>query len=144
MSENQETLHLLKNIQKGLEKYSVKELNEAIQVALNKKHDRKREIDFVLKSVADYYKVSVHTLKQSNTRGKIQDAKQVCYCLLKNDLGLSIRYIAKSIFFNWPNSVATGIDRYKNAQPNIKTDKEFLDIYNLFQQKLIKFITEQK
>jgi hypothetical protein len=37
---------LLKNIQEGLSKYSISELNRALLVALNKKHDKSDDIDY--------------------------------------------------------------------------------------------------
>jgi len=100
MSENKDFENLLKNIQEGLKIYSVKELNEAIIKALNKKHDKTLEIDYVLTLVATKYGISIKTLKQKNARGKILEAKQISYCLLNQNLGLSIRYIAEKIFFN--------------------------------------------
>ena len=143
MTENKEIEFLLKNIQKGLSKYSVSELNQALVEFISRKGERKEEIDFVKNSVADYYKIPVKTLMKAQIRGVQQDAKQVCYCLLHFDLGLNIRYIAKNVFFNWPNSVNTGIRRFNFLSPNIKKDKEFLSAYRNVQQKLAQFVIEK-
>jgi hypothetical protein len=147
MQENQEKEigYLLKNISIGLKKHSVKELNQAIIKVLNKKDDKSTEIEFVIKSVAEKFNLPVDTLLHGKGRGKLQDAKHICYCLLHFDLSIQIRYIAQRIFFNWPNSVQKGIDRYKSASiSTMKIDKQFIEIYTELQQQWIKFITHQK
>lgn len=145
MSENKDFENLLKNIQEGLKMYSVKELNEAIIKALNKKHDKTLEVDYILTLVSNKYGISIKSLKQKNARGKILEAKQVCYCLLNQNLGLSIRYIAEKIFFNWATSVAIGIKRQKqSAGKDLFKNKPFMDNYNELQAELIKYITENK
>ena len=144
MSENKDFENLLKNIQEGLKMYSVKELNEAIIKALNKKHDKTLEIDYVLTLVCNKYGISIKTLKQKNARGKILEAKQVCYCLLNINLGLSIRYIAEKIFFNWATSVAIGIKRLKmSSGKDLFKNKPFMDNYNALSEELIKYLTKQ-
>lgn len=145
MSENKDFENLLKNIQEGLKLYSVKELNEAILKALNKKHDKTLEIDYVLTLVCNKYGITVKSLKQKNARGSILEAKQICYCLLNQNLGLSIRYIAEKIFFNWATSVAIGIKRHKaSSGKDLFKNKPFMDNYQELQLELIKFITENK
>ena len=145
MSENKDFENLLKNIQEGLKVYSIKELNEAIIKALNKKHDKTLEIDYVLTLVATKYGISIKTLKQKNARGKILEAKQICYCLLNQNLGLSIRYIAEKIFFNWATSVAIGIKRYKNnSGKELFKNKPFVDSYNALSEELIKHLTKKQ
>ncbi len=145
MSENKDFENLLKNIQEGLKVYSIKELNEAIIKALNKKHDKTLEIDYVLTLVATKYGISIKTLKQKNARGNILEAKQICYCLLNQNLGLSIRYIAEKIFFNWATSVAIGIKRYKNnSGKELFKNKPFVDTCNALSEELIKHLTKKQ
>ena len=55
MQENEELELLLKNIQQGLKKYSVKELNQALNVALRNSSDNKYEIDCVLNIVTKHF-----------------------------------------------------------------------------------------
>lgn len=141
MQENKEMEKLLSNIQEGLKKYSVKELNQAIVAVLNKKHDKTEEIDYILELVSKEHGISVNTLKKSTSRGKIQTAKQLAYCLLHNNLGLSIRHIAERIFFNWPTSVQTGVKRYRTASSNPQVDKEFMNSYVKLNNKIVGYIT---
>lgn len=139
MSEDNHVVLLLKNLQNGLKTHSVEELNAAITVAINNREDKKADIDYVLNLVANAYNISIKTL-MSNGRGKIVDAKQTAYCLLHINLGLSIRYIAKCVFFNWHTSVFTGIKRLKSANPKVKSDAEFINVYDRLRLQLEKYI----
>ncbi len=141
MDENKDLEILLKNLQDGLKNHSLKELNDALVVAINNKYDKKADIDNVLLLVCKNYKISIKTLLSSHARGEIQEAKQIAYCLLHINLGLSIRYIAKRVFFNWPSSVMIGVKRYKFANPKVKDDAAFLETYNNLQQKLTMYLS---
>lgn len=142
MSDNKEIESLLKNIQEGLKKYTVQELNTAIVSFLNSKHDKTQEIDFVLKIVCDEFQISKKILKSSkNARGVLQEAKQIAYCLLHFNIGLSIRYISDRIFFNGHTSVFIGVQKFKNADHEHKADKVFIETYNKLQTKLIENLT---
>jgi chromosomal replication initiation ATPase DnaA len=141
MDENKDLELLLKNLQEGLKNHSIKELNEALVVAINNKYDKKADIDNVLLLVSKKYEISIKTLLSTHGRGKTQEAKQIAYCLLHINLGLSIRYIAKRVFFNWPSSVMIGVKRYKFANPKIKHDAEFLETYNNLQEKLMMYLS---
>jgi len=143
MSDKKELEQLFKNIGHGLKKFSPGELNKAVSSALKNQSDPTPEIDFVLESVAKHFKISVKALKQQHSRGKLQDAKQIAYCLLHFNLGLSFNYIAKNVFDNWPNSIAIGVNRLKNVDIHIKTDADFKETYDLIESQLLKFITDQ-
>ena len=141
MVDNKEVESLLKNIQLGLQKYSVKELNLAIVSVLQKNGSQQKEITYVLKIVSQKYKISVKTLTQSRSRGEIQNARMLSYCLLHDTLGLSIRYIAKNIFSRWHNSVAAALKHYKELQPaKFKIDREFEDNLKECQTKLLTYL----
>jgi len=144
MSDKHEIENLLKNIQEGLKNYSVKELNEAIISFLNKKDDKTEEIDHVFSIVCEEYQTSPRVLKKNNVRGILHEAKQVIYCILHFNLGLSTRFIAERVFGNWHNSVHTGIKKYKEANPDIKGDRIFLEKYQLLSGKFIQTFTKEK
>ena len=145
MSEKTELAVLFKNIHKGLKTYSVKELNKAIVEYLNKKPDitNKEDIDFVLLLVCEEYNVTKRILINSTGRGKIQQAREIAYCLLHFDLGLTLRYIAKRIFFKWHNTVAISCRHLKNVNVNLKPEKEFKDKYDFLQKKLFEYLTKK-
>ena len=144
MSDNQEIGTLLKNIQEGLKKYSVNELNDAIVRALTNKHHNTEEIEYVISIVCNMFNISEHSLINDNKRGILQEAKQITYCLLYFDVRLSIRYIANSIFLtDWHTSVQKGIKRFKQSDVQIKQDKEFIEKYEKLRSKLILFVKDQ-
>jgi chromosomal replication initiation ATPase DnaA len=138
MSNNKLELEsLLNNIQEGLKKFTIKELNEAIISFLNKKSDKSLEINYVMHIVSKDYNITFETLKSKNARGNLQEAKQIAYCLLHFNLGLSLRYISNRVFFNNHNSVAIGIKRLKKADPNHIVDKNFIGKYKTLEHELI-------
>lgn len=142
MIENKDIEELLKNVQIALRKYSIKELNEAIIIALQNKHDKTNEVDFILKITSNHFNINVKTLINSKSKGNIQEAKKITYCLLHFNLGLSIRYIATKIFNTWPNTVAIGINKLKNINIKIKQEAEFLNIYEKLRNELIQHLTK--
>jgi hypothetical protein len=145
MSETKDIETLLKNIQEGLRNYSVKELNDAIISFLNKKDDKSAEIDFVFQIVCEEYSTSSRILKKNNVRGVLHEAKQIIYCILHFNLGLSIRYIAERVFNNkWHNSVHMGIKRYRDCDPALKQDRIFAEKYQLLSGKFIENFTKEK
>lgn len=143
MSDNTQIETLLTNIQQGLKKYSVAELNVALVKALNNKHDKADIIEYVIKIVCKEFDITEYTLKHMTVRGNMQDAKHISFCLLYFDVGLTIRFIADNVFFNWSTSVANGIKRFKKCDIELKQDKEFLDRYNLLKTKLTIFLKKK-
>jgi chromosomal replication initiation ATPase DnaA len=137
MSETKDLELLLKNMQKGLKFFSIKELSDAIFSFLKSKEEKSTEINLILNIVQNEFSISLNKLK-SNGRGEIIDAKQLAYCLLHYDLGLSVRYISSKVFDNWPNSVFNGIKRLKNIDLNLKPDKLFFEKYKLMQNKYVE------
>lgn len=139
MQNNKDLEQLFDNIKIVLSKGKVKELNEAIISFISMKEDINQEIDYVIKIVCNDYQTNIEKLKQKNVRGVFYDAKHIIYCILHLNLGLSIRHIAKYIFFNDPMSVYSGIKRYKKADMNLKQDKMFVERYNRLSEKLIEY-----
>jgi chromosomal replication initiation ATPase DnaA len=141
MSDESEGIVLLfRNIREALEKAPIGELNKAIIQFLNKKDSKRNEVDYVMRIVAREFGFSQKTLRQKQARGSLQDAKRTAYCLLHLDLGLPMRHIAKRVFFNWHTSVANGVKKLKDADPEIKSDKIFIDRYKKLQKKLVNHI----
>lgn len=141
MNKEKDVELLLKNIQEGLNRYTIKELNEAIVTFLNKKDDKSKEIMFILDIVSQEFQINIRTLKKKNVRGMTSEAKQIAYCLLHFNLGLSTRYISARVFNNWHSVVHKAILRFKNANPNLKPDKIFLDKYELLSDRFFQTYT---
>lgn len=143
MNEQKHIEVLLKNIQEGIRLYGVKELNEAITKTLYSKTDKADEIEFVLNMVSNDFNISRHNLIKSKKHGSPQKGRQLAYCLLYFDIGLSLREIA-NIFGKFVRSVAIAIENYRKINPDIKPDAEFLEKYKMYQQKLLLFINNEK
>lgn len=144
MKENKELDVLLRNLQEGLKKYTLKELNEAIVDFLNTKEDKRKEIDIILEVVCKEFNLTLNTLKKPQARGDRGEAKQLTYCLLYNNLGLSTRYISDNIFTGvWHSVIYRAVIRLRNAQPHIKSDKEFLAKYQKLNEKFIDKLTKE-
>jgi len=143
--QNKEFVSLLDNLERCLKTYSVKELNEALVTFFTNKQDNSLEINFILEQVASEYSISKRTLIRSTARGSVQEAREVAYCLLHLNLGLTLRYISLRIFFkNSHTSITRAVEKCRNLSPSSKQDKDFKTIYEKIQKKLTEFIIENK
>jgi chromosomal replication initiation ATPase DnaA len=136
--------NLFKNLHHGIKIYGIKNLNDAINKVIHEKNDLSKEIDFVLDSVASEYGITKEILIHSNKRGDYQQARQLAYCLLYLDLGLTLREIAKDIFNKYHRVVAIAIEYHKKLDENHPMDKKFIESYKKQQEKLLNFINTNK
>lgn len=143
MNDNKQVESLLKNIGEGIRLNLVKELNHAVVKTLHKKTDKGSEIDFVIDMVCSDFKVTKHNLLQSKKHGNVQKARQMCFCLLYFDIGLSLREIGK-IFNKYVRSISIVIENYRKLDPEFKLDKEYLEQYKKYQEKILTYTNEQK
>lgn len=127
---------MLNNIKQGLEVFSLKELNEAIIQAISKKDERNHDIERIISLVCEQYGISKQNIKKKCARGVIQDARQMCFCLMHLKRGLPIRYIANNVFFCWANVIMVGVNRYKKANVKYKEDKIFVEVYKKLEAQL--------
>jgi chromosomal replication initiation ATPase DnaA len=142
--EEQDVSQLLKSISVGLQKYGISEFNTEIKKIIAKKADQQREINFVINMVSGQYTITPNTLLNSRSRGKIQEARTLAYCLLHLTLGLSIRKIAV-IFGRYHNSIASALKSFSEQQPEkFKMDKEFSSLYEKCQDRLLNHIKDDK
>ena len=66
MGESAELEQLLRNIQSGLKKYSIKDLKDGIVSYFNKNDDKTLEINTILSVVSEHFDTTITTLKQKN------------------------------------------------------------------------------
>lgn len=140
MADNSDFIDLVGNLHKGLKKFSVKEMNNQLSQIIKDKDES--DIKKALNLVCKEFNVPYQTLMQKNQRGELHDAKDIAYCLLHFDLNLKVRYIAKEIFDNWPNSVSKGVNRLKKINVKVKQDEIFFCRYSKLRDELI--VTLQK
>lgn len=129
---------LLENMKEAIKKCGVDGLNDALVVLINQNSDNSDEIAKTFKVVSQEFGIEPKYLMLKHARGHLNDAKQICYCLLHNVLQLSVRKIAR--IFNIENSFASvfnGIDRLRKAKPNLKQDKDFVLHYENAKSNLL-------
>lgn len=143
MNQNKQVEYLLKNIQEGIRLYGVKELNDFISKTLHKKTDKGSEIEFIISMICDDFNILKQHLMESKKHGRIQKARQMCYCLLYFDIGLSLREIGK-VFNKYVRSISCVIENYRKLNPKLKADQEYLALYKKYQEKILIYINEQK
>jgi chromosomal replication initiation ATPase DnaA len=149
MPEKEEIITLLKNIQNGIKKYSIKGLNEAIETAMDSidtnQKDKQKQVSIIINTVCNDFDITRTQLVHSRARGNIQQAKMMAYCLLHYQLGLTIRHIAKKVFNREHHyCVTSAIRHYKNLNLNIKPDKEFNDRYEKIKSVAISKLINKK
>ena len=149
MNEKTEIISLLKNLQLSLKKYTIKELNEAMNKVLDSENkeqkDKEHQVALVLDAVCNQYSVSKQQLIHSKARGEMRQAKMIAYCILHFQLELPIRYRAKRIFYlKWHNNVGIAIKHHNNLNPQIKPDKEFINKLDIIKQQVVTQLTTLK
>lgn len=142
MSEKKELEVFFKNIQQGLKKFTLQEINDSFHSLLqnkeDKQKDKQKEIELVLDTVCKEYGITKDFLIKGKAKGFLQEARNVSYCILHIDLGLSIRYIAKNVFFlDWHNSVGIAIKYYKELNLDIVPDKKFKEKLEKVKNKIV-------
>ena len=136
MKPEKELEKLLQHIQKGLKKYSIKDLNEGLREFLANKNNGENGVEVVLREVAKEFLISEQTLLHGKGRGNITDARHICFCLLHFNYGFSIRYISTNIFSCWHSTIYEGIKRYKLVDEELQSDKMFMEKYRKVQKKI--------
>lgn len=145
MISKKDLVNLITNLQDALKVYSVRELNDALLIALNEKFDFKKEVDFVMRSVASNYKVQRSLILTSKKRGEIQEARMIVYAILHYDLEISARQIAKKIFNKYPNSILDALKKFRELEPEkFSKDKGIMDRYKECRKETVEFIITKK
>lgn len=149
MEEKKELHDFVKNLQQGLKKFTLKELNEELQAILEKRYDKQqdkqKQISLILELVCKEYNIPRNTLIHSRTTSELKQPRTIAFCLLHFTLNLPIRYIAKRVFFlKFHNSVGVAIKYYNSINPKIAPDKEFIDMFTKIQTNAIKKLKTEK
>ncbi len=145
MSKDNEINELLSNIQKCLDVYTISELSKALRDVLDSKYNKGLYVRKVFDLVSSLYGIRVKDLVKSKSRGESEMARRMCYCLLKNDVKLSLGYISNSVFYRAKSSISKGVNYLNKCEGSkIKHEIEFVDNYKRLKLELVKFINENK
>jgi len=125
----------LRNIQIGLKRYSLSELNQSIEEIVTDKNEkvkqRKVKVDMVINVICKHFAIDRDVFLNGRGKGVVQQARKLAYCILHNDFDLPIRYISQKVFsLKWHTSVSLAIQYSKTLNVDIKPDKEFMDKLN--------------
>ncbi|HRH53144.1 MAG TPA: hypothetical protein PLN38_07460 [Chitinophagales bacterium] len=148
IADNKEIEIFFRNIQQGLSKYSLQEINESLEAIINNDEhfvvNSKKRINTVLDVVCDDFKITKHMLLHGRGKGVVQEARVVAFCVLHNDFNLSMRYIALSVFkMNWHTSVSKAIQYYKSLNMQCKPDRLFNEKLVSIKDKINNAITKK-
>lgn len=141
MPQKEEIFELLKNLQSGLKKFTITELNEALSNIVKevKCLADDKDIKNFIQEVCKDFSINKNQLIHSKARGNISVAKSITYCLLYFELNLPLRYISKKVFYlKHHGSVAVAVRNFKKLNTAIKPDREFLERYENIKTKIKK------
>ena len=146
--EKRELEVFFKNIQQGLKKYTLQELNDSLGVIVNnktdKQQDKKQQINIVVEVICSHFDLTKESLLRGRGKGTIQEARKYAFCILHNDFQVPIRYIAKKVFqLNWHTSVSIAIQYYKTLNLDVKPDREFKERLQIIQNKIVDKINNK-
>ena len=143
MKEDKQVQTLLKYISDGIKLYGVKDLNDSLIKTIYQKTDKAAVVEFILEMICKDFEISRNNLIKSVKRGYSQRARQIVYCLLYFEIELSFRAIG-NIFGKYVRSVSIVIENYRKLKANLKQDKEFLDLYSNYAERVKEFLNIDK
>jgi hypothetical protein len=124
-----EIKRLLKNINSGVNKLSLKKFNLVISKAIARHSNKSEsEITDTVKIICKYFGISEDILN-TKSRGEVYQAKMVCFKILNHSLGISAQRIGK-YFKRYPNSITHALKIFEGLDPNRRQkDKKLLEDY---------------
>ncbi len=137
-----EIKRLLKNINSGVNKLSLKKFNSVISKAIAR-HSNKEEtdIDAVVKIICKYFSISAEMLS-TKSRGQVYQAKMISFKILNHTLGISAQRIGK-YFKRYPNSITHALKCFESLDPNRRQrDKKIIEDYNECDKRVRNYINE--
>ena len=134
-SASKELESFLRNIQIGLKRYSLSELNQSLEALVTDKNEkfkqRQVKVNLVVNVICKHFAIDRDVFLNGRGKGVVQQARKLAYCILHNDFDLPIRYISQKVFsLKWHTSVSLAIQYSKTLKEDVKPDKEFMDKMN--------------
>jgi len=137
-----EIKRLLKNINSGVNKLSLKKFNLVISKAIARHSNKSEsEITDAVKIICKYFGISEEILN-TKSRGEVYQAKMVCFKILNHSLGISAQRIGK-YFKRYPNSITHALKTFEGLDPNRRQkDKKLLEDYIECDKRVRNLINE--
>jgi chromosomal replication initiation ATPase DnaA len=137
-----EIKRLLKNINSGVNKLSLKKFNSVISKAIAR-HSNKEEtdIDAVVKIICKYFSISKEMLN-TKSRGQVYQAKMISFKILNHTLGISAQRIGK-YFKRYPNSITHALKGFESLDPKRRQrDQKIIEDYNECDKRVRNYIND--
>jgi chromosomal replication initiation ATPase DnaA len=133
---------LLKNINSGVNKLSLKKFNTIISKAIVRHTNKSEfEIEEVIKIVCKYYRISDDMLN-TKSRGEVYQAKIICFKILNHSLGISAQRIGK-YFKRYPNSITHALKVFETLDPKRRQrDKKIMEDFYECDKRVRNLINE--
>lgn len=133
---------LLKNINSGVSKLTLKKFNSVISKAIARHSNKtETEISEVVKIICKYFAISEEMLK-TKSRGEIYQAKIICFKILNHSLGISAQRIGK-YFKRYPNSITHALKIFEALDPKRRQrDKKISEDYAECEKRVRNYINE--
>jgi chromosomal replication initiation ATPase DnaA len=137
-----EIKRLLRNINSGVTKLSLKKFNSVISKAIAKNSGKsENEITEVVKIICKYFGITEDILK-TKSRGEIYQAKIICFKILNHSLGISAQRIGK-YFKRYPNSITHALKNFETLDPKRRQrDKKVFEDYSECEKRVRNYINE--
>ncbi len=133
MNQAKDFSDLLTNIHKGLEMYSINELNCALVEVLEAKDSKSIKKNKVIDSVCKVFNCNKRTLLNTAFRGDNRLPASVLIVYLAKEYDFSHRYISRNVFNQGDKShsnISRIISSCNNLNPKIKSDADFIVYYD--------------
>jgi chromosomal replication initiation ATPase DnaA len=124
-------INLLETVKKGILHFGSEKALEAEICAIMAKSDQKgRNIKYILDAVCKDFGINRETLMDTNQRKLGTEPRNLVYCILHIELGLSDRYIAKGVFTHGNYyKVWKAVKDFRESTSATKTEREFKERY---------------
>lgn len=117
---------------KSYERHGAKKVADVLE-SLDKKKISSFEkvlIDVILNKTSEVYEVSKEDIIKSNERGKIVEARKICFLLFKSHLEFSFEYIGEYFGGKDEKVPRRAFKEFSELNLNLKSDREFLEKHN--------------
>jgi hypothetical protein len=128
---------LFKNINIGVSKTSLKKFNVILSKIISKDINKKTDdISDYINIICKHFEINQNMLF-TKTRGRIYEAKIICFKILNHTLGFSAQKIA-TYFKRYPNSITHALNNFKALDINKRQRDKRINADFIECEKLIK------
>ena len=141
-SSNNEIIELIKAFHRSIKKHGSKKIIRVLQ-DMDLGSNKSRIIEYIFDSVSERLKINKESLFEEGIRRDTTLGKKISILLLRKHLDLSPPRAAE--YFKRSRQVVYNVENeFKQLNPNIKHDAEFINLFNELDLRVDKYIQELK